>query len=329
MPLISCQSIGVVESPFKQPLHPEEMRGEPAYLVLEPSFAQAATALEPGQHLWVIYHLHQVQRYSKQPPQDLFTRRIASRPNPIGITLVRVLSIEGASITVIGLDAVDGSPILDLKPYLPVWDQPPVHPEERTSLKRRVIALTGGPGGGKSTLVEDLRRDPEWTDSFVALPEAIQYAGFINLSPREKIFQRAVVHLQVGLEEGLKRSLDPDDRRIILCHRGTLDPLAFWLQRGWPEEEFFSFTGIPRAGHFQRYSAVIHLVTAADGVPLEYTRWPQAHRPEEPGEAIQLDHWLEQAWSSHPHYYRLDNREQNWAEKSRAARVILRKIIGD
>jgi hypothetical protein len=50
-----------------------------------------------------------------------------------------------------------------------------------------------------------------------------------------------------------------------------------------------------------------HLVTAADGVPREYTRWPQAGRPEEPDEAIQLDRWLEEAWAGHCRYYRLGN----------------------
>jgi hypothetical protein len=52
--------------------------------------------------------------------------------------------------------------------------------------------------------------------------------------------------------------------------------LAFWRQRGWPEEEVFPFTGLARAERYRRYAAVIHLVTAADGVPSEYTRWLQA-----------------------------------------------------
>jgi predicted ATPase len=235
--------------------------------------------------------------------------------------------VEGATVTVAGLDAVDGTPILDLKPYQPVWDEPPVHPAERRAARRAVIVLTGGPGGGKSSLIEDLRRDPEWAGRFVALPEAVQYARFANLSPQDKLFQRAVVHLQMGLEDGLNRALGCADPRPILCHRGTLDPLAFWRQRGWAEDEFFAFVGMSRAEHYRRYAAVIHLVTAAAGVPREYTRWPQAHRPEEPDEAIQLDHWLEEAWGGHPRYYRLDNEGRDWPAKAEAAKSILQLIL--
>jgi hypothetical protein len=231
------------------------------------------------------------------------------------------------TITVVGLDAVDGTPILDIKPYKPVWDEPPVHPAEHKAARRNVIVLTGGPGGGKSSFIEDLRSDPDWTGRFVALPEAVQYARFINISPREKLFQRAVVHMQIGLEESLDDTLGPADTRPIICHRGSLDPLAFWLKRGWPEDEFFTLTGLSRAEHYHRYAAVIHLVTAADGVPREYTRWPQAHRPEEPDEAIQLDHWLVEAWSRHPYYYRLDNDGRDWAAKSRAARELLASLF--
>lgn len=195
--------------------------------------------------------------------------------------------------------------------------------------RRAVIALTGGPGGGKSTLIENLRDDRRWRARFVALPEAAQFARFTNVSPDEMLFQRAIVHLQIGLEDGLERALGPDDRRFILCHRGSLDPLAFWRQRGWPVEEFFSFTGTSLESHYQRYAAVIHLVTSASGVPWAYTRWPQAHRPEEAGQAIQLDEWLREAWGKHPHYYYLDNDGRNWAEKARQASEILEQLLGE
>lgn len=189
--------------------------------------------------------------------------------------------------------------------------------------KRPVIVLTGGPGGGKSTLIEDLQHDPIWAGRFVALPETVHYARFVNISPWEKLLQRVIVNLQIALEDGLDRALGSTDPRPIICHRGTLDPLAFWLQRGWPEEEFFEFTETRVKDHYRRYAAVIHLVTCADGVPWEYTRWPEAHRPEEADEAIRLDRWLQQAWSGHPHYFRLDNEERDWTAKSREARNIL------
>ena len=193
--------------------------------------------------------------------------------------------------------------------------------------KRPVIVLTGGPGGGKSTLIEDLRRDPAWRGRFVALPETIHSARFVYISPAQRLFQRVMVNLQMGLEDGLDRALGPTDPRPILCHRGSLDPLAFWLQRGWPKEEFFSFTDTTPDDHHGRYTAVLHLVTAADGAPTAYTRWPEAHRPESAGEAIQLDRWLQEAWGDHPCYHRLDNQGRDWASKSAEARRILAGML--
>jgi len=193
--------------------------------------------------------------------------------------------------------------------------------------KRPVIVLTGGPGGGKTTLIEELAHDPAWAGRFVALPEAIALMRRLGLSPRWRLFQRVMVHLQMALEEGLDRALGLEDGRAILCHRGSLDPLAYWLDRGWPEEEFFAFTGTRREEHYRRYVAVVHLVTAAEGAPWVYTRWPEAHRPETVEDAIRLDRLLHRVWRNHPRYYRLDNEGRDWAAKSRAARRILAGLL--
>jgi len=190
-----------------------------------------------------------------------------------------------------------------------------------------LIALTGGPGGGKTTLIKELAQDPTWQGSFLSLPEAILVAGQVGVPVRERLFQKLMVEIQRGLEEALVRSLDPFDPRLILCHRGTLDPLAYWLDRGWPEDEFFMFTGTKCEDHYQRYKAVIHLVTAADGAEEHYTRWPEAHRPEQIEDAIRLDTLLHQVWRDHPHYYRIDNQGRDWAAKSREARGILSGLL--
>ena len=189
------------------------------------------------------------------------------------------------------------------------------------------IVLTGGPGGGKTTLIEELSRDPTWAGRFAALPEAIFILRDVNISLREKLFQRVMVHLQMAMEDGLARALEPYGRRIILCHRGSLDPLAYWLDLGWPEEEFFKFTGTTRAGHYQRYTAVIHLVTAADGAEHAYKRWPDSHRHETIEDAARLDRLLQHIWSQHPHYYRIDNIGKDWPAKSHQAQDILEKIL--
>jgi len=127
MSSISYLPIGIVESSFREPRRPEEMRAVPSRLVLATRFAAEMAALEVGQHLWVVYHLHLIEPISDHHPVNLFTKRIANRPNPIGFTLVRIVAVEGTTLTVVGLDAVDGTPILDLKPYQRIWDEPPVH----------------------------------------------------------------------------------------------------------------------------------------------------------------------------------------------------------
>jgi tRNA (Thr-GGU) A37 N-methylase len=107
------------------------MRGKESRLVLEPRFAPAVAALEVEQHLIVVYYLHCAEAWQDNLTPELFTRRIACRPNPIGVTLTRVVALNGSTISVVGLDAIDGSPILDIKPYKPMWDEPPVDSSER------------------------------------------------------------------------------------------------------------------------------------------------------------------------------------------------------
>jgi hypothetical protein len=192
--------------------------------------------------------------------------------------------------------------------------------------ERPMVALTGGPGGGKTTLIEELARDPAWARRFAALPEAVSLMPHTGISPREKLFQRVMVHLQMALEDGLNHALDRDDPRAILCHRGTLDPLAYWLDRGWPEEEFFAYTETAWEKHYRRYTAVIHLVTAADGAEEHYTRWPEAHRPEQIEDAIRLDRLLHQVWHGHPRYFCIGNERQGWEAKAEKAKSIFDSI---
>lgn len=191
-----------------------------------------------------------------------------------------------------------------------------------------IFCLTGGPGGGKTRLIEELIHPSTGAEKYAALPEAIRLMGGVGVSPQEKLFQRAMVHLQMALEDGMQRALKNEPYSAILCHRGSLDPLAYWIDHGWREEEFFAYTGTSREDHYQRYTAVLHLVTAAEGAEEYYTRWPpHAHRPETSEEAIHLDHLLHQAWRDHPHYYRIDNQGRNWDQKAALARNSLSSLV--
>jgi len=135
-----------------------------------------------------------------------------------------------------------------------------------------------------------------------------------------------MVALQIGLEEALRRALADGPPRLVLCHCGSLDPLAYWLARGWAEEEFFARTATTRREHYVRYHAVIHLVTAAEGALHAYRHYPEAHRGETPEEALRLDHLPRRVWGGHPRYVLLDNARRDWPAKSAAARRALEGI---
>ncbi|GAB4505353.1 MAG: hypothetical protein Fur0043_23480 [Anaerolineales bacterium] len=188
------------------------------------------------------------------------------------------------------------------------------------------IALTGGPGGGKTTLIHELLAHPEWRGRVLALPEAITLMHGLGVSPREKRFQRLMVAFQMALEDALRRGWEGAGPRLVLCHRGSLDPLAYWLARGWSAEEFFAYTATTRAAHYARYHAVLHLVTAAEGAVHAYRRYPEAQRGETPAEAVRLDRLLQQVWGGHPRYVRLGNEGRDWAAKSAAAREALEDV---
>jgi tRNA-Thr(GGU) m(6)t(6)A37 methyltransferase TsaA len=130
---VRLQAIGVVRSPYKQPsgapiqgaFAPE---GEGTVEVYE-EFAAGLADLEGFSHIWLIYLFHLSQGYKLRvvPFMDdvergLFATRAPRRPNPIGLSLVRLLRVEGPVLHLAEIDVVDGTPVLDIKPYSPQID---------------------------------------------------------------------------------------------------------------------------------------------------------------------------------------------------------------
>ncbi|NYT01171.1 MAG: tRNA (N6-threonylcarbamoyladenosine(37)-N6)-methyltransferase TrmO [Methanosarcinales archaeon] len=125
--------IGLVKSSFSEPGEPKSMRNSRSVLALDPIYQGALEGLELFSHLLVVYHIHRSPGYRERvhpmgdkslPERGVLATRSPARPNPIGITVVELLGIEGTSITVTGLDALDGTPILDIKPYQEHFDSP-------------------------------------------------------------------------------------------------------------------------------------------------------------------------------------------------------------
>jgi len=117
-------------------------QGQRAWLEIYPEYAPALTGLKEFSHLWVFYWFHEndnpeerrtLQVHPRRDPANpltgVFACRAPVRPNLIGFTACRIIKVEGNVVEVADLDAQDGSPILDLKPYIPDGD---AIPEART-----------------------------------------------------------------------------------------------------------------------------------------------------------------------------------------------------
>jgi tRNA-Thr(GGU) m(6)t(6)A37 methyltransferase TsaA len=119
------RAIGYVENEFQEPTKPDTLRASRSRIVLAPDLLEGLTGLEPGTALLVIFVFHCAEGYDllqhprgdrSRPKRGVFALRSPNRPNPIGITEVELLDIKGNVLIVRGLDAIDGTPVLDLKP---------------------------------------------------------------------------------------------------------------------------------------------------------------------------------------------------------------------
>jgi tRNA-Thr(GGU) m(6)t(6)A37 methyltransferase TsaA len=136
---ISLNPIGVVESAFRCVTDRFDYERSESALCLRPDLEAALSGIEYFSHLWVIYHQHRSREWLEWkgwgsegpavvPPGDeragqgVFCGRFPCRPSGIGSCIVRLLRREGACLIVSGLDALDGTPVLDVKVYVPQFD---------------------------------------------------------------------------------------------------------------------------------------------------------------------------------------------------------------
>lgn len=132
---IACKPIGVVKCPVTE-MSQGNWSVVESEIELAPELAGGLQGLETYSHIIVIFHLHQIERFDprkqllRRPrgmehlqPVGVFAQRTKYRPNPIGVTAVALLGIAGNRLKVRGLDALDGTPVLDIKPYIPAFDR--------------------------------------------------------------------------------------------------------------------------------------------------------------------------------------------------------------
>lgn len=132
---MTLKAIGIVRNEIKQELPAKSGWGKVVSdIVIDSTLAEALDGLEGFSHIIVLYWMHRVAATGQVPTKvhprgkqelpavGLFATRSPNRPNPVGKATVRLLQCGGNILKVEGLDAIDGAPVIDIKPYIPGYD---------------------------------------------------------------------------------------------------------------------------------------------------------------------------------------------------------------
>lgn len=129
----SVKTIGVIRTPFLSvegtPIQPVYSAGAEGKVIVDEPYEEALGDLEGFERIWLVYWLDRAGPYRPRvvPYRDtvehgLFATRSPCRPNPIGLSLVTLSAREGCTLSVRDVDVLDGTPLLDIKPYVPEFD---------------------------------------------------------------------------------------------------------------------------------------------------------------------------------------------------------------
>ncbi len=133
MEAVVFRPIGVIRTPFPQPkgtpIQPSRSSHVKGWIEISPEFIPGLSDLDGFSHIALVYHFHlsegfdlAVTPYLDTQLRGLFSTRAPRRPNAIGLSVVRLVSIDGGTIHIEDVDMVDGTPLLDIKPYVPAFD---------------------------------------------------------------------------------------------------------------------------------------------------------------------------------------------------------------
>ena len=132
---IIIQPIGSIQSPFHDladmPIQPSAAEGIKGSIILDPALEDGLLDLEGFSHLVLIYQFHKSKGFNLQTKPFLdnqkhgvFATRAPNRPNAIGFSVVKLLAVKGNILEIENVDILDGTPLLDIKPYVPDFDHP-------------------------------------------------------------------------------------------------------------------------------------------------------------------------------------------------------------
>ena len=130
---IKYKPIGIVHSPFKEPkgtpIQPAAAKGIEGKVEVFPEYAEGLKDVDGFSHIILVCHFHlskkpslKVKPFMDDQMRGVFATRAPSRPNPIGISIVRLIKIEENILHVQDVDIIDGTPLLDIKPYVCEFD---------------------------------------------------------------------------------------------------------------------------------------------------------------------------------------------------------------
>lgn len=125
--------IGTVYTPFKtlegMPIQPSGAKDIEGTVVLDEAYEQGLEDIQGFSHIILLYHFHRSRDYTlmvtpflDKQKRGLFSTRAPRRPNPIGLSIVRLVKREKTVLTVRDIDVLDGTPLIDIKPYVPKFD---------------------------------------------------------------------------------------------------------------------------------------------------------------------------------------------------------------
>jgi tRNA-Thr(GGU) m(6)t(6)A37 methyltransferase TsaA len=133
---VTLRPIGVVHSPYDSlegmPVQPSRAPDVEGSVEVFEEYVAGLADLDGFSHVVLVAYLHRARPYRlavvpflDTEPRGLFATRAPSRPNPIGLSVVELIAVDGGRLTVRGVDLLDGTPLLDLKPYVGEFDGRP------------------------------------------------------------------------------------------------------------------------------------------------------------------------------------------------------------